>query len=478
MAARENQGLQIALIIFVMLTIMLSVTTFIFFRNYQFEQQRFKDEQKKATDANTEKLALQGDRAKFVQYLGGYTQNEKEATITENWDKDMKAAQALGVGNLPEEQKTYRKLVDSLQGIIRAKNTQLSKQDSELRDAKDTLTKKTTEFAADRQKIEQNKEEAMKDYLSARDQITKQLDEVRVTEKVLTTQNAAKDKELETVKSQAQSKIGDLEKSLTKSETHVTQLKQHLNEVEEEFSINANPQGKITWVDQRANIVYINLGSDDLLKKRVTFSVYDPVTTDVSAHNPTNPAVSKAVSKGSIEVINITDRHTAECRILKDSPSHPLLPGDLIFTPVWRAGDQDHFALVGAMDIYGNGSDERKRVHDLISMNGGVVDAEIGSDGKPIGKITLSTRYVVVGDLTGAGKPTDASYKLLDEAKKLNVETITLTKFLDMIGFTPKIESATLTSEEVIRAPNSGGASGGFRPRMPQAPPPGAPPGH
>jgi hypothetical protein len=34
MAARENQGLQIALIVFVMLTIILSVTTFIFYNNY------------------------------------------------------------------------------------------------------------------------------------------------------------------------------------------------------------------------------------------------------------------------------------------------------------------------------------------------------------------------------------------------------------------------------------------------------------
>ena len=38
MAARENQGLQIALIVFVVLTVLLSLTTFVFFRNYQGEQ--------------------------------------------------------------------------------------------------------------------------------------------------------------------------------------------------------------------------------------------------------------------------------------------------------------------------------------------------------------------------------------------------------------------------------------------------------
>ncbi len=331
MAARENQGLQIALIIFVMLTIMLSVTTFIFFRNFQFEQQKYKEEQAASTKLKGDVQTLQADRAKFVQYLGGYSANEKEATITENLDKDMKAAQALGVGNLPEEQRNYRKLVDSQQGIIRAKNSDMSKQAAELRDAKDTLAKKTKDFADERQKLETDKENAVKDYLAAHDQIQKQLTDVRATEGELTAKNAANAKELENVKSQAQAKIGDLEKALTKTETHVTQLQTHLNEVETEFNVNATPQGKITWVNQRDNIVYIDLGSDDRLHKRVTFSVYDPITTDVSAHSPKNPAVTKAVSKGAIEVINLTGPHTAECRILRDSPSHPLLPGDIIY---------------------------------------------------------------------------------------------------------------------------------------------------
>ena len=42
MAARENQGLQIALIIFVMLTIVLIVTTFMFFSSYQEAQEKIK----------------------------------------------------------------------------------------------------------------------------------------------------------------------------------------------------------------------------------------------------------------------------------------------------------------------------------------------------------------------------------------------------------------------------------------------------
>ncbi len=470
MAVRENQGLQIALIIFVLLTIMLSVTTFLFFRNYQYEQQRAKDEEKKASDATKEKLDLQADRDKFVQYIGGYAPTEKEPTISENWKNDVASAQALGIGNLPDDQKNYRKLVDGLQAVIRAKNSLLAKQDADLKEARDTLATKTAQFTADKDKLEKDKAQAVADYLAAREQISKQLTDVRTTETDLTAKNAAKDKELETTKSQSQAKIGDLEKTLAKSETHVKQIKEQLQEVQSEFNVNALPSGKVSWVNQRENLVYINLGTDDHLHKRITFSVYAPGTTDVSALNPVSPNVSKAVSKASIEVINVTNPHLAECRILKDSSSNPIVPGDLIFTPVWRPGQQDHFALVGVMDVNGDGSDDRQRVRDVIALNGGIVDAEVGPDGKQIGHVGLNTRYVVVGDMSSPSRAGEGSTKLLEEAKKFNVETITLSKLLDMMGYTPKTEGKYIPADQVLHPMNLGTPTDGFHPRSPPSP--------
>jgi hypothetical protein len=75
---------------------------------------------------------------------------------------------------------------------------------------------------------------------------------------------------------------------------------------------------KVIWVNERDRAVFVNLGSADGLKKRATFSVFDPSTTD-------------ARKKGAIEVINVTQPHMAECRILSDSTTSPLLPGDLVF---------------------------------------------------------------------------------------------------------------------------------------------------
>src|SRR5205814_522187 len=111
---------------------------------------------------------------------------------------------------------------------------------------------------------------------------------------------------------------------------------------------------------------------------------------DISALADNSQPVSEAKKKGTIEVINITGPHMAECRILADSTPNPLLPNDLIFTPLWRPGQQDHFALVGMMDIDGDGVDDREKVHDLIRINGGIIDAETDAKGNAIGEVTVS----------------------------------------------------------------------------------------
>ena len=138
--------------------------------------------------------------------------------------------------------------------------------------------------------------------------------------------------------------------------------------------------------------------------------MFDPSTTDVTAvsgktepvstSDNTNVSVSEAKKKGVIEVVNISDAHMAECRILESINSNPLLPGDVIFTPLWHPGQQEHFALVGLLSIDGKGNSDRQKIHDIIRIHGGVIDAETDDKGNVHGEITHLTRYLVEGDLT------------------------------------------------------------------------------
>jgi hypothetical protein len=174
--------------------------------------------------------------------------------------------------------------------------------------------------------------------------------------------------------------------------------------------------------------VYIDRGRGDGLRRQATFSVYAGETTDLS----------KTGKKGSIEVIQIVGDHLAEARITEDRISDPLLPGDKIYTPVWRPGEQRHFAMAGVMDVDGDGRDNRKLVRDLITMNGGVIDAELNEHDKQVGAITSATRYLVEGGPPDPRINPDGhkNYSaMIDEAKKLDVEKISLAELLNRMGW-------------------------------------------
>jgi len=114
MASRENQGFQVALIVFVMLTVLLSVTTFVLFRNYNFEKTRADASDRTRSEAEQAKAAMKDERDQYLTYMGVSTGEKKEA-IDDIWKKDMAGAVALMVpNNLPEDQRSYKKVLDGL----------------------------------------------------------------------------------------------------------------------------------------------------------------------------------------------------------------------------------------------------------------------------------------------------------------------------------------------------------------------------
>jgi hypothetical protein len=181
------------------------------------------------------------------------------------------------------------------------------------------------------------------------------------------------------------------------------------------------------WVDVRNNEVSINLGQDDGLNRQTVFSVIPANSSDPDA------------KKGSIEVVRITDRHTAVARILDNKISDPILPGDMIQSPVWQRGQHASFGLAGFIDLNGDGVSDRDLVRDLITINGGKIDVELTDDGRIVGKLKTGTRYLILGDApSGKKENTDLleNYsKLFQDAKTFNVATIGVSKFVDMMGW-------------------------------------------
>jgi hypothetical protein len=190
------------------------------------------------------------------------------------------------------------------------------------------------------------------------------------------------------------------------------------------------PDGQIIGVDQRNRRVWINLGREDSLPTQTSFAVYP---ADVTA--PTEEDI-----KGSIEVIEVTGDNMAVARILDDSPSDPIMANDKIHTPIWKPGERRRFALAGVFDINDDGRDDIDIVKNLITMNGGQIDAIATRDGIQ-GEVSLNTRYLVLGSPPKAeGRPDIApSFNdIKEQARALDIETLSIEKLLDMIGYRPQ----------------------------------------
>jgi hypothetical protein len=419
MAARENQGLQIALIIFVILTIVLIVTTYMFFSSYSKERDRAKSlaEQKQAADSASQKAIADSEAIKLL--LGGDPAQSldaaKAAALT-----DM---QTHGEG-LVESKQNFRALVAHMAEKLRqyeAMNTRLTEETKVLNEK---LAANEAAAQAEVAKYIETQTQTAADLEGER----AKFDEARTAMKNQMEQLAAKfqatEAEREKLAQKTASQIASLSSELKQSEELLDRMR---NKEAADAKANEYPDGRVTRVNQRTRLVWLNIGSADGLREQTSFAVVAP-----EDGNPT-----KSPPKGRIEVVRVTDAHQAEARILEDDLSNPIMPGDNVFSTVWDAGRQEHFALVGNLDINGDGIDDRGLLHDLIQQNGGVIDAQV-VDGKKTGQMSINTKYLVMGERPGdQGAPGDlaAFSEMMNEAQKLGVKTIHVDEFLDYMGY-------------------------------------------
>ncbi len=254
------------------------------------------------------------------------------------------------------------------------------------------------------------------------------------------------------------------------------------------------PDGFVRYVDMTSGTVTINLGSQDGLRERTTFSVY----------RRNNDGVARQGSediKAQIEVVRIRDAHQAEAKILNDDIYNPISKGDPIYTPLWSPGMEELFAVVGRIDLDRDGIEDRQQFHDLVSDAGAKLNHEVlddgtrvrylsypqksveWSDGDPI--LDSSTKYLIIADIPDAALAVQDEEReqrtlistqltaMRAEARRLGIEEINLSDFLSYAGYKPqrrlylpgqtkgpfplKAGAASVTVDEVVGDRSSAG---------------------
>lgn len=423
-------GLKIALILFVVIAIILGVTTIIF-KKQRDEAYLERDAAKKSAEvAKDEKTKVSADIVELKQMIG-YA-DDSVAGIRVKFEEEMKrvAPQA--------EKPTYVSVVGSFLDQIRSLNEKNTQKDKLLATLSGTYETRNKDTIALRGTIEteskQRKEEIKKLAKRMDDELKKTSEDSKSAIGKSATAVAkltAERKALEEREEEAIRRLGN-------EKDKVKVLAERLDERDNPRM--DSPQGKITFVAPNGTRGQIDLGSDSNVKRGQTFSVYN--ASDISEQG----------RKGSIEVVDITNARSSEVRILNASMDAPVSEGDVILNPAWSRGYQERFILVGIINADNSGRNDIERVKNSITKNGGVVDAWQREDGTQVGKITSDASFVVVGI-----RPTENSTEvfrntytnMLTEANKHSIPQKPLKTLLKEIAYEPpKLDRGAAVAEK------------------------------
>ncbi|MFO0898428.1 MAG: hypothetical protein U0836_13480 [Pirellulales bacterium] len=438
MAARENQGLQIGLIILVMLTVILLVSNFLVFRSYQDAYSKMEAAKKDASDAQGALGTAVAELAEAAKLIGAPGESPKMADVKTFFDNDLKK---YG-GELPVEKQNYAGMLANLARLSGDLNKRLADEQGAFENLKGKYAQlqkeKDDTLAKNQQLIDQLKKELAAEQAAFAKQ-KKEIDASR--DKML----ADRSKDSEAAKA-AKSALADADKSFKQRISDLQGQNQLLAiQIDKDRRDNLEaPDGKVTQVYAGSRIVYLNVGSADGVPRQATFSVYPR----------DSQRVASAERKGMLEVYRVIGPHQTEARILDEKPGDPILPGDQIYSPAWTPGRFERFAMAGMIDIDGDGKADVQRVRDLIELNGGKVDAVLDEKGQsPKGlepdKMSVNTRYLIIGTApsdvgANAAQLNQEWSRMHADALTKGIKLITVPEFLDYIGYRPQDRTVAL----------------------------------
>ena len=216
------------------------------------------------------------------------------------------------------------------------------------------------------------------------------------------------------------------------------------------------PDGKLTFVDSNAGRCYVDLGKRDELRIGTTFSVYAKSNSGVGRSQ------SDKDLKGKIEIVSLLGDKLAEARIVEENVNDPLAADDPIYSPLFWPGQKLQIAVVGLLDFDGNPGSDRAEFKRIVSGAGAEICLEVNDEGKILGKnneelttadinsrITSQTRFLLVGDMGDENTADTAQLEIYnkmrshkedmtDAAENNGVYVISLSSFLDYIGYSSK----------------------------------------
>ncbi|MFO0956184.1 MAG: hypothetical protein U0800_01815 [Isosphaeraceae bacterium] len=481
-AGNESQGLKIATIMLSILSFILAITTYFGFSNAanQAELTAKAETDKKAaqdsanaanrafdtlrTAAGYEKFSagdadpLQAAITKDRRDLG-----EKINSIATDVNKAVSDVSAKGGDksiadtlNLAKEttsliagdpNQSLKSLLDRM-AVLMKQNTMLT-----VAMAKDNLAMRTA-----LEEVDSVNDKKVKESEEARDRANATLNDEHNKYEDARKAELAKYEEDRDKLRQTNAKVSQLETDIGQSrETYGREREERMREMSElkdrlakQDTILDVADGKITYVDYRRNEVRIDVTRNQGVRPQMKFAVFDRGAAGIPSDKP----------KAMVMITQVTDKD-ATAQIMTPGnesdksymTSHPIYPGDQVYSSVWNPNDPKKIAIVGPIDINrrGHGVDDRADLKRLIEQAGGKVVYDLPpprkgrESGDPndlgISMYVLDERPPIFAD--HAQEDSSEEYKQFEEHKleiikkfrESNIPPMTVERLLPMLGY-------------------------------------------
>lgn len=482
MAANNSNAVQsfsIALIVFVMLTFILAVTTYLFFKKAdenlklkEAAEAKAGEEIKKRTEAETNRLVL-------VKDVLGLPEDATNKDILEKWKK-----QAID--------DVYGKYLEqeSLQPTYKDAVTWLSTSVDRHYASMNTVQAEKDRFAAEKAQLEKKQAEDLANLTASRQAAQDELEKLRKEKQDYEQKSASQIKSLEAERNDANARAlrhsllgeeiakaqpylsvdrrkswpadtaaegGKVADDEGRDERRVALMLEEMKERERTIArlnkviaqlrvadpalqktvLAAIPQddrvdgfdGRILSVNELDRTVLVACGATTGLRAGLHFNVYDP----------TDPQPQLASKKAVVEVVAIESDSLVRCRVRQDSITDPIIPGDVVATSLWSPGTPLEIVIVGFVQLGGAPDADRSRLEQLVQRIGGTV-----------GDMVTPTTTMVVdaglpqikgpdaegqsGRKQWTAKQKEDRIRQLEAAKQLGIKTMAIEPFMDLMG--------------------------------------------
>jgi hypothetical protein len=451
----SKQGLIITLVCFVLLCIILGVTTYMGYSGWGDEKGATAKAKQEETAAKKGRDEWQF-RALAVKSFAGLLTDKKEQSDLdalrgqyENSEDYKTLETALAKDGLALDKntkkplKTYSEEKKRLETDLANTQAKLNKADDDLKKAQADYHAMEEAKDAEVKQFKGNYEKAQKDNLALEDKMNKMRDSLIVEFGEL-------NRQLTDLKKKTEEQLGEKDKEKGKLVTMIKDLQGKTDKLQRQITPPdltkfENPKGRIVRMDPRAEMAYVDIGSADNVRpqQNLTFSVFS------------SESGKPHIRKGSVEIVNVVDSHLSMAKVTEmlDPGRYPIMPGDLLVNPSWSPDARGHVAIAGLIDLLHDGRDNIEEFMKNLKQQGVEIDAYLDWHDLQIKGpgMSIKTEYLILGNVPeyDSRQPlklddpriqrkndiNDKIGELQNQATRLGVTIVPLRRYVALTGY-------------------------------------------